>query len=239
MPQNVDSVWNVLYYHDLKPNGVDTAAFNRKIFDALKPGGIYLVIDHKAEDGSGWRDAGTIHRMGVDTIKQEVLAAGFELALESDLLANPADDRTQDGVRAGHARHDRSGVLHLPQAELTRAPMRGAAASSVLALAALPGAAAAHHSFFGRFDTQTLVELEGEVTDVLWRNPHAYFSVRADGVVWEIETSSLTVLKRMGIERRHDPRRRSCPRRGESARRAPRKRCTRGTCCCRTAASCC
>jgi len=95
LPQGVDSVWNVLYYHDLQPQGVDTAAFNRKIFNALKPGGIYLVIDHKAEDGSGWRDAGTIHRMGVDTIKQEVLAAGFTLTLESDLLANPSDDRTK------------------------------------------------------------------------------------------------------------------------------------------------
>jgi predicted methyltransferase len=94
-PQGVDAVWNVLYYHDLQPQSIDTAAFNRKIFAALKPGGIYLVIDHKAEDGSGWRDAATIHRMGVDTIKQEVLAAGFELALESDLLANPADDRTK------------------------------------------------------------------------------------------------------------------------------------------------
>jgi predicted methyltransferase len=94
-PQGVDSVWNVLYYHDLQPQGIDTAAFNRKIFAALKPGGIYLVIDHKAEDGSAWRDAATIHRMGVDTIKQEVLAAGFELELESDLLANPADDRTK------------------------------------------------------------------------------------------------------------------------------------------------
>jgi predicted methyltransferase len=94
LPQNLDAVWNVLYYHDLQPQGVDTAALNRKILAALKPGGIYLVIDHKAEDGSGWRDAGTIHRMGVETIKQEVLAAGFELALESDLLANPADDRT-------------------------------------------------------------------------------------------------------------------------------------------------
>lgn len=95
LPQNLDSVWMVLYYHDLKPQGIDTAAFNRKIFNALKPGGIFLVIDHKAEDGSGWRDAGTIHRMGVDTIKQEVLAAGFELKQESDLLANPADDRTK------------------------------------------------------------------------------------------------------------------------------------------------
>jgi predicted methyltransferase len=94
-PSNVDSVWNVLYYHDLQPQGVDTAALNRRIFEALKPGGVYVVIDHKAEDGSGWRDAATIHRMGVDTIKQEVLAAGFELALDSDLLANPADDRTK------------------------------------------------------------------------------------------------------------------------------------------------
>lgn len=75
-----------------------------------------------------------------------------------------------------------------------------ALACAALAAAGLPGAAGAHHSFFGRFDTQRLVELEGEVTEVLWRNPHAYFNVVADGVAWEIETSSLTVLKRMGIE---------------------------------------
>lgn len=95
LPQGVDAVWNVLYYHDLQQNGIDTAAFNEKIYDALKPGGIYLVIDHKAEDGSGWRDSATIHRIGAETIKQEVLAAGFELARESDVLANPDDDRTK------------------------------------------------------------------------------------------------------------------------------------------------
>jgi hypothetical protein len=76
----------------------------------------------------------------------------------------------------------------------------------VLALAALGFAVAAqaHHSFFGRFDTQTIAEIEGEVLDVLWRNPHAALTVRSrDGnteVDWAIETSSLTVLKRMGIE---------------------------------------
>jgi len=75
-----------------------------------------------------------------------------------------------------------------------------AMARVVIVLAALPGVAAAHHSFFGRFDTQTLVELEGQVTEVLWRNPHAYLGVRADGVDWDVETSSLTVLKRMGID---------------------------------------
>jgi predicted methyltransferase len=94
-PAVVDAVFNILYYHDLQPQNVDTAALNRKLYDALKPGGVYLIIDHKAADGSGWRDAATIHRMGVDTIKEEVTAAGFELVVESDLLANPQDDRTQ------------------------------------------------------------------------------------------------------------------------------------------------
>jgi predicted methyltransferase len=93
-PDDVDIVFNILYYHDLQPQGVDTAAMNRKLFAALKPGGRYVVIDHKAEDGSGWRDAGTIHRMGVETIVEEVTAAGFELSVDSDLLANPEDDRT-------------------------------------------------------------------------------------------------------------------------------------------------
>jgi predicted methyltransferase len=94
-PKNVDAVLNVLYYHDLKPTNTDTAKLNAKLFEALKPGGVYVIIDHKAEDGSGWRDAATIHRMGVETIREEVTAAGFELVTDSDLLAHPEDDRTQ------------------------------------------------------------------------------------------------------------------------------------------------
>jgi predicted methyltransferase len=93
-PDGIDVAFNVLYYHDLQPQGVDTAALNAKLFDALKPGGVYLVIDHKAEDGSGWRDASDRHRMGAETIVEEVTAAGFELAERSDLLAHPEDDRT-------------------------------------------------------------------------------------------------------------------------------------------------
>ena len=94
-PAEVDAVFNVLYYHDLQPNDVDTASLNARLFDALKPGGVYLIIDHKAEDGSGWRDAATIHRMAAETIVEEVTAAGFELEVRSELLANAADDRTQ------------------------------------------------------------------------------------------------------------------------------------------------
>lgn len=92
-PENVDVIFNVLYYHDLGPQEIDTAAMNAKLFEALKPGGVYLIVDHKAEDGSAWRDAGTIHRMGVETIVEEVAATGFELTVDSDLLANPDDDR--------------------------------------------------------------------------------------------------------------------------------------------------
>ena len=98
LPSDVDSVLCVLFYHDLhrdnEADTVDTADMNARIFAALRPGGTYLIVDHKAEDGSGWRDGTTLHRIGVATIREEVEAAGFELVEDSDLLANPDDDRT-------------------------------------------------------------------------------------------------------------------------------------------------
>ena len=56
------------------------------MFDALKPGGIYLILDHAAQPGTGTRDTSTLHRIDVETVKQEVLAAGFVLVGCSDLL---------------------------------------------------------------------------------------------------------------------------------------------------------
>lgn len=103
LPANVDAVMMVQFYHDLTRDEVDTADMNRKILAALKPGGIYLVVDHNAEAGSGWRDASTLHRIDPATIKSEVTAAGFELVQDSPLLANAADDRKQnmraEGIR--------------------------------------------------------------------------------------------------------------------------------------------
>jgi predicted methyltransferase len=96
LPTGVDAVIMVQFYHDLTRDNVDTADMNRKILAALKPGGIYLVIDHNAEAGSGWRDASTLHRIDPAAIKSEVTAAGFELVQDSPLLANPADDRKQN-----------------------------------------------------------------------------------------------------------------------------------------------
>ena len=98
-PEDVDLVTNVLFYHELireLPEGnVDIPGLNEKIYAALKPGGIYLVIDHNAEAGSGWRDAQTTHRIDADVLREEITAAGFRLELDSDLLANPEDDQTQ------------------------------------------------------------------------------------------------------------------------------------------------
>jgi len=94
LPQNLDVVFNVLYYHDLPLNKIDTAALNAKILKALKPGGVFFVIDHNAAPDSGTRDTEKLHRIDPKVIKQEITAAGFELVEESKLLANPADDHT-------------------------------------------------------------------------------------------------------------------------------------------------
>jgi len=104
-PKGVDLVTIVLYYHDLKPNKVDTAVLDRKLLEALKPGGKLLIVDHKAEAGTAWRDSATIHRMGVETIVQEVTAAGFKLKIDSDLLANPGDDHTKMVFAPGERGH--------------------------------------------------------------------------------------------------------------------------------------
>lgn len=107
LPGNVDIAYNVLFYHDLFNNDIDAAALNRKIFNALKPGGVFLIIDHNAAPGSGTRDTGTLHRIDPEVIKRDVTAAGFVLAEESKLLANPQDDHTQ-GVFADRGQTDQS-----------------------------------------------------------------------------------------------------------------------------------
>ncbi len=93
----VDRVLNILYYHDTVWTGVDRAAMNKAVFDALKPGGYYLIVDHAAKTGSGEAVTQDLHRIDPATVMDEVLAAGFELAAESDALANP-DDPMEEGV---------------------------------------------------------------------------------------------------------------------------------------------
>jgi predicted methyltransferase len=95
MPAPVDLVWTSQNYHDLHNfPGLDLAVFNKMVFDDLKPGGIYLVLDHRAEAGSGGRDTKTLHRIDPETVKKEVLAAGFVFVGSSDLLRQPSDNHS-------------------------------------------------------------------------------------------------------------------------------------------------
>jgi predicted methyltransferase len=93
LPEKLDLVWTSQNYHDVHnvPN-VDVGAFNKAVFDALKPGGIYIVLDHAAEPGSGFRDTASLHRIDADAVKKEVLAAGFQFVGESNVVRNPKDD---------------------------------------------------------------------------------------------------------------------------------------------------
>jgi predicted methyltransferase len=92
----LDAAIIVNIYHDshLTRLGVDTDSMNQAIFAALKPGGTYLVADHKSADGAGAGDADKLHRIDPALVRSEVEAAGFEFVGESDALSHPEDDRT-------------------------------------------------------------------------------------------------------------------------------------------------
>ena len=96
-PEKVDLFWISQNYHDLHDSfmgPVDMAAFNRTVYAALKPGGVYIVLDHTAAKGSPADVTDTLHRIEFATVRREVEAAGFKFEGESNILANPADPHT-------------------------------------------------------------------------------------------------------------------------------------------------
>jgi predicted methyltransferase len=98
LPSNLDAVVIRQNYHDLYDRHmapVDVTVFNQKVFAALKPGGVYVVLDHAALAGSGISATETLHRIDPVRVKLDVLEAGFKLEAESSLLANPSDDHTK------------------------------------------------------------------------------------------------------------------------------------------------
>jgi predicted methyltransferase len=99
LPTGLDAVFIRQNYHDLHDpfmGPADVPAFNRHVFEALKKGGVYVVLDHADAAGSGLAGTNTRHRIDPETVKAEVLAAGFVLEAESKILANPADDHTKN-----------------------------------------------------------------------------------------------------------------------------------------------
>ncbi|HWE05356.1 MAG TPA: hypothetical protein VG274_01525, partial [Rhizomicrobium sp.] len=95
LPEKVDLFWTTNNYHDLhipKYANVDMVRFNKLVFDSLKPGGTYFIVDHAAAAGTGASDSPTLHRIEKATVLKEVTSAGFKLVGESDALSNPSDD---------------------------------------------------------------------------------------------------------------------------------------------------
>ena len=91
--KRLDIVLNVLFYHDLYWMKVDRAKMNRAIFAALKPGGVYVIVDHNARPGDGETQVQTLHRIERALVEQEVQEAGFNFVGEADFLRNPNDMR--------------------------------------------------------------------------------------------------------------------------------------------------
>jgi predicted methyltransferase len=98
-----DGAVTALNLHDLYngQNGEAAAvAFAKGVYDALKPGGVFGVIDHV---GIAGQDNAGFHRMQLAQARDVLTKAGFRVEAESNILANPADDHTK-GVR-DMARH--------------------------------------------------------------------------------------------------------------------------------------
>ena len=93
--RELDLVTFFYIYHDTPAWDVDRTKMNRRIFDALKPGGVYLIADHAAKAGTGVSVSKSLHRIEESALRREVEAVGFRLAAEAAFLRNPADPRDE------------------------------------------------------------------------------------------------------------------------------------------------
>ena len=90
---SIDLATFLFVYHDLGWAGADRAQVNRVVFEALKPGGYYIVADHSGRSGTGTSESKSLHRIEESLLRREVEAVGFKLVAEGQFLRNPADPR--------------------------------------------------------------------------------------------------------------------------------------------------
>lgn len=92
----LDAIFISQIYHDffLPQLAIDVPAANLAMFNALKPGGVVIIVDHAAPDGSDISVTESLHRIDRAQVVRDFEAAGFVLDGESQVLRNPADNRT-------------------------------------------------------------------------------------------------------------------------------------------------
>ncbi len=86
---DADMVLNIREYHNF--NAEDKSKLNKAVFDALKPGGIYAVVDHSRRHmAPETREL----RRREDAVKAiiEIQNAGFKLEKSSDMFYRPDDE---------------------------------------------------------------------------------------------------------------------------------------------------
>lgn len=98
----LDLVTINLSYHDIANLPIDRVKMNRRLLEALKPGGYVVVIDHAARVGSGAADTKTLHRIDEALVRAEFLQAGFRLDATADYLRNPADTHEKKSFEMEH-----------------------------------------------------------------------------------------------------------------------------------------
>ncbi|WP_437978766.1 SAM-dependent methyltransferase [Sorangium sp. So ce295] len=91
--RDLDAVFLVLFYHDTVWMEAGRAAMNRAVFRALKPGGVFAIVDHAGRAGTGVTEVKTLHRIEEKIVREEIERAGFRLAAEATFLRSPADTR--------------------------------------------------------------------------------------------------------------------------------------------------
>lgn len=89
----LDLITIIMSYHDIAYMPVNRTKMNQSLFNALKPGGHLIVIDHSAKTGAGISVVKTLHRIEESVVVNELQQAGFQLEEESDFYRNPTDTR--------------------------------------------------------------------------------------------------------------------------------------------------
>ncbi len=103
MPEALDAAFYHLTYHDLywqsekfKYPRTDVDAYNARLFAALKPGGVVIIIDHHGVPGMDSRaQADKTHRIDAEVVKADMARAGFRFAGSVPILEMAGDDPTK------------------------------------------------------------------------------------------------------------------------------------------------
>jgi predicted methyltransferase len=96
---DLDAITFLFFYHDTTYMNVDRAQMDRKLFDALKPGGVLVIADHAAKAGAEITVGKSLHRIDENVLRGELEAAGFKFVTKGDFWHHPDDTRDFSSIR--------------------------------------------------------------------------------------------------------------------------------------------